>query len=384
MMDAGTTQTFLLSILFLSLFMPDAWVLGNPPDQMDERLYSVLLSIFIIFILETLILTVVQAQYFLSFFFWMDVIGTLSMILDIGWISDTFMPSGSNKGGGSYLRAARAAKLGARFGRLMRLLKFMKFFRYLPCFKTNVDDEKEPALSAVRKVSVELTGVLSRRVAALVLLIVIVVPFMAYVITDYSPDAWLSNLQYLASTKSNLRREEQFLQICDRFNTFYFPKEYTLMDLRVKSPILFKGIEKYLKFNTSTTWVRSGNTVPYYTEFLVGNITGYIQANVDTTVPNQWDSFFGIMLTILVIIVLIGFSASFSTVIEKLIVMPLEKMISTLRASASAMLQSLKAYDAERRKEDDALEEIDEEDLDGELETVQLENMIARCEIYFT
>ena len=69
----------------------------------------------------------------------------------------------------------------------------MRFYKFLPCFDSKEDEiamEPEPTLSAVRKVSAALSSVLSRRVAALVLLIVIIVPFLSYDQVDFSPNAW--------------------------------------------------------------------------------------------------------------------------------------------------------------------------------------------------
>ena len=128
----------------------------------------------------------------------MDVIGTLSIILDIGWIADTFLKTGSGNST-SILRATRAAKLGARYGRLMRLLKLMKFMKFLPCFKVEEIDKPEPTLTAVRKVSNQLSNVLSQRVAGLVMLLVIVIPFLSYDdLSDDSATAFVTALRNLA------------------------------------------------------------------------------------------------------------------------------------------------------------------------------------------
>ena len=74
-------QLFLGILLLLSLFLAESWVLGNGPDDSNAALYGILLGIFIVFCLETIVLSVVQEGYFNSFFFYMDVIGT--MLCDI-------------------------------------------------------------------------------------------------------------------------------------------------------------------------------------------------------------------------------------------------------------------------------------------------------------
>ena len=91
-MDSPPVQMFLGILLLLSLFLPDSWILGNANYDDDDILYTILTIILVIFSLETITLSIVQEDYFLSFFFWMDTIGTISLILDIGWISNSFLP----------------------------------------------------------------------------------------------------------------------------------------------------------------------------------------------------------------------------------------------------------------------------------------------------
>lgn len=55
------------------------------------------------FVIELLLASIVQVivqyrtkdGYFLGFFFWLDVLSTVSMLLDVGWISDAIF-GGSN------------------------------------------------------------------------------------------------------------------------------------------------------------------------------------------------------------------------------------------------------------------------------------------------
>mmetsp|Transcript_11382 Transcript_11382/g.17320 ORF Transcript_11382/g.17320 Transcript_11382/m.17320 type:complete len:850 (-) Transcript_11382:276-2825(-) len=368
-MDSVPMQLFLGLLLILSLFLPDIWILCNASSESDEALYSILLVVFIIFIFETVILTAVQDDYFLSFFFWMDFIGTLSIILDIGWIADSFMPDNTDATQkGSLLRAARAAKLGARYGRLMRLLKLMRFFKFLPCFKQEEDVEPEPTMSAVRKVSSELSSVLSRRVAALVMLIVIVVPFLDYNIVDKSVDAWLTNFRRVAY--SNTTTTDDLDSMARKFRRFYHTEALTPLQLTVETAHLPLFNEHY----SQGYKLRNDNKILYEMSFLDNDEKYWVRVKMNNTVIRQWDAFFGIMLIILVIVVLVGFSASFQNSVDVLVVVPLEKMMNTLRRSATAMLKSMQAMD----KEDEENMMGENSDLDQELETAVLEKMVEK------
>jgi hypothetical protein len=375
-MDSAAVQIFLGILLLISLFISDAWILGNAHSEDDDVLYIILIIIFAIFILETTILCYCQDGYPLSFFFWMDTLGTLSIILDIGWIADTFMPNSAATSKGSLLRAARAAKLGARYGRLMRLTKFLKFFKFLPCFNSGQDAEPEPTMSAVRKVSAELSAVLSRRVAALVMTIVIVVPFLSFSVVDQSPKAWCTNFRLVAMNNASTTNE---LNVMTRkMKRFYHTESLTPMKLLVESPYFPRIQESY----DMGYYIRKDNRLLVEQYFYDNDVKYKVKIWMNNTVINQWNSFFGIMLIVLVIVVLVGFSASFQSSVDLLVVVPLEKMMNTLRKSATAMLKSMKAMSAEDEEKQRRLQESgeDSDDLDGELETAVLEKMVEKCE----
>lgn len=377
-MNEPGPQVFLGALLMLSLFMAESWTLGNAPDSTNTGMDATLLAVFIIFVIESVILSVVQDGYLWGFFFWMDVIGTLSIILDIGFIADEFIPSGAVSGQGSVIRATRAAKLGARYGRLLRLMRLMKLTRFLPCFGFSDEEEFEPTMSAIKKVSEELSSMLSLRTAALTMLLVIVVPFMSYQVTDYSPTAWGTNIKMVAKNESTTFYDIQ--NMARKCNNYYEPKDARLLYLHIESPWTETFDEHYKTRKTlredniqeydfhyyveESVLEASGN--PYALDWLENGDTtsrpGYVRFSVDLyldmTYPNQQVSMFGILIIVLVIVVLVGFTASYSSAVSKTVVQPLEKMMGTLRSSALLMINSLKeletANPAEEAKEKEA------------------------------
>lgn len=74
-------------ITVYSLFFDDIRALTLPVET-DIYVYSVTCGVMVCFIIELMIASVVMEDYFLGFFFWLDVISTLSMIPDIGFIWD--------------------------------------------------------------------------------------------------------------------------------------------------------------------------------------------------------------------------------------------------------------------------------------------------------
>jgi len=125
LLDSFNIQGILGVLLILSLFLTDMCIIFNLHEDNQVYIDSIMLIIFIAFILECTALVIAKEKYFLGFFFWMDVLGTLSMILDISWFSDE-LGLGAAGGDANLLRAARSAKVGAKSGRLAKLTKLFK------------------------------------------------------------------------------------------------------------------------------------------------------------------------------------------------------------------------------------------------------------------
>lgn len=81
---------------------------------------GLLLGIFVLFGSEFLLNCLARDDYPLGFFFWMDLIGTLSIVADISWMADSL---GLDDADENTLKASRAARVGGRGGRLTRVLK---------------------------------------------------------------------------------------------------------------------------------------------------------------------------------------------------------------------------------------------------------------------
>ena len=376
--DGAPIQLFLGVLLIISLFLPDAWVMGNASDDSDIVMDVILILIFATFAIESIVLTAINPEYWNSFFFYCDVIGTLSILLDITMF--TAMYSGDQEGtqSASLLRAARAAKVGARYGRLMRLLKFIKFMDYLPCFKRNEEEVAEPSLSAARKVSNKLSVVLSHRVAGLVLLLVIVVPFLSY---DMYFGTTLYNEEFGAFAKAitvagQVAKDangncvnSDFDSLVSNFDHYFADEGKRLVKITVECAGTF----------TTKTWNFLDED-----DFRSNNMDKFEKASADVTVTGslektqvaQMVAMFNTLLIVLVIVVLVGFSASFQNAIDLMVVVPLEKMMQTLRDSAGTILKSVAALDKEDEEDGGVLG--DEEFDDEELETALLEKMVDK------
>ena len=85
------------AITIYSLFGDDVRMLGFTIDA-DDTFYALTSLSFFMFIVELIMACFCKDDYFLGFYFWLDLVSTLSLITDIGWIMDEAYGTGGSAG----------------------------------------------------------------------------------------------------------------------------------------------------------------------------------------------------------------------------------------------------------------------------------------------
>ena len=102
-----------------------------------------------IFFLEWLLNIYAKNDYFLSFFFWLDLIATVSLIQDIDYIMNPIMgyePMKAMKGKGTEQAAAAVSKVtsAAKATRVLRVIRIVRLIRMVKLYKNiSIAKEKE-------------------------------------------------------------------------------------------------------------------------------------------------------------------------------------------------------------------------------------------------
>ena len=108
------------------------------PDT-DSVFYVLILIVFVFFAVEIILLTYAKRNYFGSFYFWLDFISTMTLLLDVGWVADAIFGTSSNTNsalsGATIARAARASKIGSKAGRIVRILRLIRLIRIVKFYK---------------------------------------------------------------------------------------------------------------------------------------------------------------------------------------------------------------------------------------------------------
>lgn len=92
-------------ITVYSLFGDDVRLLAF--DVRADTTFNILTAIsFVAFSLEIVLACIAKEDYWLGFYFWLDLVSTVSLITDIGWIMDAMMGVSTDGGGASNAKSA--------------------------------------------------------------------------------------------------------------------------------------------------------------------------------------------------------------------------------------------------------------------------------------
>jgi len=349
-------QMTMFGALLCALFLPDMWVILDRPnnDDLDGILSFVLLLFLVELVVQSIGLT---RTYWASFFFWMDLLGAVSLLVDLSYLGLTTQSLGESGSNTVILRAARVAKLGARAGRFTRLAKLLRF---LPGMKALQGTDQGTA----KVISARLISSLSMRVSLLIIVMVVVTPLFSmwtYPGQDWSMRSWLDILEAALASP----HPEAFGEQLRLFGAFYDDLGYYPYRLRAA-----EGAQL-----PDTAWAvlpweaargppgRAANSVRHGSRSLV--------CEFNFKKPNQIDSIMNMLLLFVIILLMVGFSLMLSNFVSAQVLRPLEKLLMQVRKMVAAIFQSVSdmavnapsdgGYEESQDDEDGGEDELDNE-----------------------
>jgi len=137
-LESTYVVTFMSIITVYALFADDIRQL-IPDFRVDDGFYIMTSVCLGLFTIELILSSFAKPKYFLRFFFWLDLLSTLSLLLDIGWISNAiFDTQGGNSGSAratQLANAGRASRVGARAARIVRIVRLIRLVRIVKLYK---------------------------------------------------------------------------------------------------------------------------------------------------------------------------------------------------------------------------------------------------------
>lgn len=121
------------AVTIYSLFFDDIRASGFDLAQ-DNIFYSLTFVCMILFLVEIILASISKEDYFLTFFFWLDVISTISMIPDCGFIWNPLVGQGGNKQAKGMASVAKTSRAG-RITRIIRVIRLIRLIRIVKLYK---------------------------------------------------------------------------------------------------------------------------------------------------------------------------------------------------------------------------------------------------------
>lgn len=96
----------------------------------DPYFWVINIVTMVAFTLEIIVSSLAKEGYWNGFFFWLDIISTISLLLDIGWVSnELFNGSSTAASAASLARAGRASRIGTKAGRIIRIIRLIRLVK---------------------------------------------------------------------------------------------------------------------------------------------------------------------------------------------------------------------------------------------------------------
>jgi len=361
-------QTVMMVLLFGALFLPDTWILLDAPS--DRPIDVMIILIFIGFTVEFSVQIIgLWQSYLFTIFFYMDIIGAASVLLDLSALRREVSADKSAVGGNTVvMRAARAARLGARAGRFMKLAKILRF---LP--GSGHEGDATVQVSTAKGITQELIQKISTRVACLIIVMVVVLPLFNianYQEQDGSMRLWTEQLARVAATRAG----DEVQQCVADMRAFFGDLNYApfLIRRRAGEP----GEDPAVVWQTRGP-LRSDN------ELLLSS--GDVMVSFDLSGPHRVEAATNCATIVFTVLLMMSFALLISKPVSTIALFPLEKILaqvtsigSTIYGKVEVMHRQMKDWQTCSMSSSISEDGNKNADLDYAAETVLLEKVVKK------
>lgn len=329
-LDSKKVTITMSFVTIFALFADDVKTLGFVKSE-DNTFSSLIVICLLLFLLELLLSFFYKPNYKWSFYFWLDLIATLSLLTDIGWIWDSLIGVSNSSSSSKQLQnAGKASRAGTRTSRVLRIIRLIRLIRIVKLYKNaqiakeqvEEDDEEiiveENNFNPESKVGKKLSEVTMKRLILIVLVLLFLLPF-------FESSYYYSVITSWDFGSANLNEFIGFEAFEEVKNTYI---DYHKDDIR---PMV------YLTWTNRTGTFEWKEGIDYndlrYNEIYFSS-AGDITAIFDTRYDSKMSSLLNIMKTIFICIVLTLGALYFSKDAEDLVINPLDKIIEKVKKIA--------------------------------------------------
>jgi class 3 adenylate cyclase len=283
------------------------------------------------FLLELVLSCITKRGYLWSFYFWLDLVATISLIPDIGWIWYPIVGVDDSSSGGDATKihnVGKAARAGTRTSRVIRIVRLIRLIRLVKLYKSaqqvikakqaeesvNSDDSKPFEESNIGKI---LTSLTIKRVIVLVLILLLILPLFD---TDFYLEpfrSWDFGLEQM----KNFYNKSGFDVVRQEFIVYHEDSTYPIIYLAYDD----KNSNEF-KWESNTHHGDLRFNEKHYAE------TDYnLVAVFDLRAETQLSALLNILRTIFVCVVLTLGAVYFTKDSTDLVITPIEKMMNKVQ-----------------------------------------------------
>ena len=342
LLESNLFQASMLVATIYALFAADLnQAIGN--KDTDGAVDAVTFVVLLLFIMEMLT-SIICIRGYLHFFFWLDLVATISLAFEIEFLLDLGSSQSSAPDQLSLAKASRAAKVGARAGRLVRLLRLVKLVRIGKALKwtmeymrkkkgtqwtsQNFGDKEESTVDA--KMSVigqRMTESITKKVIIAVMLMLIVFALMD---VSFVPDARQVQLDNLAKNAGS-----------DLLRAVFFDSHDNIVQLKGAGDDFIDGDR-----------INQLRTIEMFTLRAVSNFT--VEATFDLSEETEVAAWYSFGSTLMITFLLGALSLMFSRDAYEALIRPIEHMKETVTQLSQNPLLHLEKI--KRREKSDSSE----------------------------
>ena len=133
---ASKTFSIIMVVCTLYALASEDVRLAAFPKSADTVFSSLSAAAFVLFTAEIAFTCIARwKSYFMSFYFLLDVIATITLVSDIGWLWEGIVGGESDASDASAVRAGRASRAGTRASRIVRIVRLVRLIRIVKLFK---------------------------------------------------------------------------------------------------------------------------------------------------------------------------------------------------------------------------------------------------------
>ena len=282
--------------------------------ETDEYFFAVATGCYALFVLDMCLACYSRPAYRLSFYFYLDLLASLSLITDIGWIWSLITPSPS-----IYLqKVGKVSRTGTQTPRVLRILRLLRLIRATRLYKqakltrhssdTSVHDLGVPKESRIGQKLADLTG---KRLIVVVLVVILVFPLFDLGFFMSGPYSWEYGLGLMEKTRGNISFLSTLHWVMDYHESSNHPIVQISADLEAMTG-MWQGL-------TPLSSLR-------YSERMYAT-SEHFACVVDVRYDTKLAAFLSICQTVLIMLILLCGSMVLTRDATNLVILPIEKMM---------------------------------------------------------